>query len=329
MCFRMQSFRNTRITCAVWVDSSKPMNPAADTGRFLEALKALELVVVVDVAFTETAAQAHYVLPASSQYEKCEFTLFNFEAPVNYFHVRAPVLAPLAGTLSEPVIYTRLARELGLLPDVQAMSRLAAAATDLPSFARVFSELMAALPSAATIAPIVLFNTLGPHLPGGTAAAAPLWAARARLAKTETEAVRLPLDGSRRQNPGTKDSGGCFSKIAAHTIHPIPSPAIDGSCRSPPMMKSEQRPFNARARPCTCDGFTYQRDAQRNCVPEPVPNGVPCILCDFCSATRPRRSAMGARFSGECVGRVRADLRRTAVCHHPGATHPTIRVAAR
>ena len=57
-------------------------------------------LVVVDVAFTETAALAHYVLPASSQYEKCEFTLFNFDAPHNMFHVRAPVLAPLPLTVS-------------------------------------------------------------------------------------------------------------------------------------------------------------------------------------------------------------------------------------
>ncbi|MBI5906993.1 MAG: molybdopterin-dependent oxidoreductase [Burkholderiales bacterium] len=178
---------------AVWVDSSNPVNTAADTGRFLQALKALELVVVVDVAFTETAAQAHYVLPASSQYEKCEFTLFNFEAPVNYFHVRAPVLEPLAGTLPEPEIYTRLARELGLLPDDETMSKLAAAATDMRGFGAAFAEFMSTNPGAATIAPILLFNTLGRHLPDGTAAAAFFWAASARLAKSQTDAVRRAL----------------------------------------------------------------------------------------------------------------------------------------
>jgi anaerobic selenocysteine-containing dehydrogenase len=38
---------------------------------------------VVDVAMTETARLAHYVLPASSQYEKTEFTLFNLEFPTS------------------------------------------------------------------------------------------------------------------------------------------------------------------------------------------------------------------------------------------------------
>ena len=59
-----------------------------------------------------TAALADYVLPAASQFEKCEYTLFSFEYPSNYVHVRRPVLPPLAGTLSEPEIYTRLAQAL-------------------------------------------------------------------------------------------------------------------------------------------------------------------------------------------------------------------------
>jgi hypothetical protein len=75
----------------VWIDSSNPANTASNTKAVERALRALELCVVVDVAMTETARLAHYVLPASSQYEKTEFTLFNFEFPTNYFHVRAGV----------------------------------------------------------------------------------------------------------------------------------------------------------------------------------------------------------------------------------------------
>ena len=113
---------------AVWIDSSNPANTASNTARVEQALRALDLVVVVDVAMTETARLAHYVLPASSQYEKTEFTLFNFEFPKNYFHVRAGVLAPLEGTLPEPEIYTRLSRALGLLPGDNALAPLRDAA---------------------------------------------------------------------------------------------------------------------------------------------------------------------------------------------------------
>src|SRR5205823_7051724 len=116
-----------RLRCA-WIDSSNPANTAANTEAVERALRSLDLVVVVDVAMTETARLAHYVLPASSQYEKTEFTLFNFEFPRNYFHVRAGVVAPLEGTLPEPEIYTRLTRALGLLPGDNALAPLREAA---------------------------------------------------------------------------------------------------------------------------------------------------------------------------------------------------------
>ena len=128
----------------LWVDSANPVNTAADTARVLQAMAALDLMVVVDVAYTETAAQADYVLPASSTFEKCEFTLFNFELPTNYFHVRAPVLPPLPGTLPEPEIYGRLARAMGLMPDDAVLDALRAAAGDPARFGAAFAEAAAA-----------------------------------------------------------------------------------------------------------------------------------------------------------------------------------------
>ena len=54
----------------------------------------LELLVVVDVAMSETARLAHYVLPVASQLEKAEATFFNFEFPHNVFHLRRALMAP-------------------------------------------------------------------------------------------------------------------------------------------------------------------------------------------------------------------------------------------
>src|SRR5262245_49883510 len=180
---------------AVWIDSSNPANTAANTARVEEALRALDLVVVVDVAMTETARLAHYVLPASSQYEKTEFTLFNFEFPRNYFHVRAGVVAPLAGTLPEPEIYTRLSRALGLLPGDNALAPLREAAfRSRAAFAAELRNLMGANPSLAPLGALVLYNTLGATLPDGTAAAAPLWQAAHLCAKRSPQAVRRALD---------------------------------------------------------------------------------------------------------------------------------------
>src|SRR5215831_2548501 len=179
---------------AVWVDSSNPANTAANTDEVEKALRALDLVVVVDVAMTETARLAHYVLPASSQYEKTEFTLFNFEFPRNYFQVRAGVVPPLEGTLPEPEIYTRLTRALGLLPGDNALAPLREAAFhSRAAFAAEFRAFMGANPNLAALGALVLYHTLGATLPDGTAAAAPLWAASLACAKRAPQAVRRAL----------------------------------------------------------------------------------------------------------------------------------------
>lgn len=180
---------------AVFVDSSNPANTAADTGEVERALRALELLVVVDVAMTETAQLAHYVLPASSQYEKTEFTLFSFEFPTNYFHIRPALLPPLPGTLPEPEIYTRLARALGLLPGDNALAPLKeAAARSRDAFDVAFRAFLAENPAAQPAAALVLYNTLGPALPNGSAAAATLWPAAQSCARRMPGAVRRALN---------------------------------------------------------------------------------------------------------------------------------------
>ena len=163
---------------AVFVDSNNPANTAADTEAVERALRALDLLVVIDVAMTETASLAHYVLPASSQYEKTEFTYFNFEFPTNYFQVRAPVLPVLPGTRPEPDIYLHLARALGLMPDETVLAPLREAARhSRPAFGQAFGAFMQANPAAQAIAPLVLYDTLGRTLPDRMGSMAVLWAA--------------------------------------------------------------------------------------------------------------------------------------------------------
>ena len=217
---------------ALWVDSSNPVNTAADTARVLVAMKALDLIVVVDVAFTETAARAHYVLPASSQYEKCEFTLFNFEVPTNYFHVRAPVLQPLAGTLPEPEIYGRLARAMNMMPSDDMLAELRGKARDPARFGAAFAAAVAADRNVGKLVGQVLYETLGPTLPDGTAAAAPLWQACHRLAKMQPHAVRLALQAETSVEP--PDLGERLFRTvinarsgAAFTVHATPWELIE------------------------------------------------------------------------------------------------------
>lgn len=157
----------------LWVESSNPANTAADTAMTERAIRACELSVVVDIAYTETAALADYVLPAASQFEKWEWTLFDFEWPRNYFHLRPPLFDALPGTLVEAEIYARLFDALGLLPEPEVLDRLTEVArTDRPNLLAHAGPLLAADPA---IAPVLLYRTLGRTLPDGAASAAVLW----------------------------------------------------------------------------------------------------------------------------------------------------------
>ena len=175
---------------AMLVESSNPAHSLADSKRFREALEALELVVVIDVALTETARCADYVLPAASQFEKYEATFFNLEFPRNTFHLRAPLLEPLPGTLPEPEIYARLMRALDVVPEEQLEPLRAAARDGRARFAEAFVTATMADRRIGGVAAYVLYETLGPSLPEGAASAAALWGLAHRCAMKYPEAVR-------------------------------------------------------------------------------------------------------------------------------------------
>ncbi len=175
---------------AMLVESSNPAHSLADSKRFRTALEALELVVVIDVALTETARHADYVLPAASQFEKWEATFFNLEFPRNTFHLRAPLLEPLEGTLPEPEIYARLMRELGVVADEQLEPLREAARAGRPQFAQAFVQATMADRQLSGVAAYVLYVTLGPTLPDGAGSAAALWGLAHRCALKYPDAVR-------------------------------------------------------------------------------------------------------------------------------------------
>jgi formate dehydrogenase len=175
---------------AMLVESSNPAHSLADSKRFREAMQALELVVVIDVAMTETARHADYVLPAASQFEKWEATFFNLEFPRNTFHLRAPLLDPLPGTLPEPEIHARLMRALGAVDDAKLEPLRAAACEGRKQFAEAFVSATMEDPSLSRVAAFVLYETLGPTLPDNAAAAAALWGLAHRCAMKYPDAVQ-------------------------------------------------------------------------------------------------------------------------------------------
>ncbi|WP_231992037.1 molybdopterin-dependent oxidoreductase [Mycobacterium sp. ACS4331] len=192
---------------AMIVESSNPAHSIADSAQVAAALQALELVVVIDVAMTETARLAHYVLPAASQFEKVEATFFNLEFPHNTFHLRHPMLDPAEGTLPEPEIWARLMRALGFVDDADLEPLRRAALDGLDAYAQAFLTAVSTVPTLAKALPYVLYETLGPTLPDGLRGAAAVWGLAQKVAMTYPEAMR---------RAGHADGNALFEAILAN-----------------------------------------------------------------------------------------------------------------
>ena len=175
---------------AMFIESGNPVHSLADSKRMREALQALDLVVVIDVAMTETAQLADYVLPAASQYEKWETTFFGGGFPDHVFQLRPPLMEPLEGTLPEPEIHARLVYALGGLCDDDLAELRAAADEGRAAFQAAFVRAAAERPELRKFSPIVLYRTLGPALGAGNESAALLWGAAHTCAASYPDSVR-------------------------------------------------------------------------------------------------------------------------------------------
>jgi formate dehydrogenase len=175
---------------AMIIESGNPAHSLADGPRMREALDALELVVVIDVAMTETARHADYVLPGSSQYEKVETTFFGGGFPDQVFQLRHKLFEPLDGTLPEPEIHSRLCRALGAFKDDDLTELREAAAESREKFGLVFAQTLGARPELAAIMPVVLYETLGRSLGEGRESAALIWGAAQQLAASDADSIR-------------------------------------------------------------------------------------------------------------------------------------------
>jgi anaerobic selenocysteine-containing dehydrogenase len=175
---------------AMFIESGNPVHSLADSKRMREALEHLDLVVVIDVAMTETAKLADYVLPAASQFEKWETTFFGGGFPDHVFQLRPPLLEPLAGTLTEPEIHARLVEALGGIRDEDLAELRAAAEDGRAAFQLAFARAMAERPELRKFLPVVLYRTLGPSLGAGNEGAALLWGAAHTCASSYPESVR-------------------------------------------------------------------------------------------------------------------------------------------
>ncbi|MBT8470060.1 MAG: molybdopterin-dependent oxidoreductase, partial [Deltaproteobacteria bacterium] len=175
---------------AMIVESGNPAHSLADSKRMREALGSLDTLVVIDIAMTETARLADYILPAATQYEKAEATFFNFEFPENYFHVRRPVFQAPDGVLPEAEIHARLCEALGAYTDEDLAPLRAAAKQGRAALLPVFFGSVLSNPKLAPMAPVILYRTLGPHLPTGLESAAVVWGLAHQTARANPDSLR-------------------------------------------------------------------------------------------------------------------------------------------
>jgi anaerobic selenocysteine-containing dehydrogenase len=174
---------------ALIVESGNPAHSLADSAKMREALAALELVVVIDVAFTETARLADYVLPVASQFEKAEATFFNFEFPHNYFHLRRALMEPLPGLFSEAELHARLVEALGAMPQEAVNALRAAWQQGRARFRGTFFKMAGAHPQLMAVAPVVLYRAIGDLLPEGQAEGAAVWGICQTVAQRQPASV--------------------------------------------------------------------------------------------------------------------------------------------
>ena len=100
---------------AFYVVGGNPLISMADSNAFREAFRKLELLVVHDMYMTETAREAHYVLPACSHLEKWGVAYtYNVCHCLPYLMLRKKCIEPLGQSWSEWKVMTELAKKLGL-----------------------------------------------------------------------------------------------------------------------------------------------------------------------------------------------------------------------
>lgn len=160
---------------ALFTDAANPVHSLPESERLREAYEKLELSVAIDVAMTETARCADYVLPAATQFEKWEASLFNFHFPHNSFQLRAPLLEPLAGTRPEAEIYAEIIDRLHVVDEKVVHQLSLAAEAGIEAFTLAFFATVRADPGLGGLTPYLLYRTLGRALGPGREATAIVW----------------------------------------------------------------------------------------------------------------------------------------------------------
>lgn len=103
---------------ALFVTGGNPLITMANSGRLRDAFEELELLVCVDIQQSETASLAHYVLPATTPFERPDlpflFPYFLGLQKTPYLQATRRITKPAGETRDEATIYTLLSKHAGV-----------------------------------------------------------------------------------------------------------------------------------------------------------------------------------------------------------------------
>lgn len=205
---------------ALVCDGTNPLASWPDTNRFREAFGKLDLLVVVDPAMSETAREAHYVLPAAASYEKWDYSIFPKD--IVMAQVRPPVVRGPDEALPEVEIYFRLARAMGIATEapglLHRLARRARTTWGAPAYLAALNAFAASKlggPGAIVARSAFLtYETLGPTLPDPLLAF--LWLSVLGYAATRRDQAERALPEVRSIRNPFALAEHLFAKLLAH-----------------------------------------------------------------------------------------------------------------
>ena len=224
-----------------WVERGNPIPQNPETGKVLEAFRALDFRVVVEQFLTDTAREADIVLPAKTLFEQTD-VIGAYWHP--YIQLRPKVLDPPGEVKPEPEVYRLLARRLGMrdaevdavLPAPGDAGIVAWLAAKLAPFPELTLERLAAGPVLAPGHQEIAFQDLRFPTPSGKIEihseeamarwgvdALPSWSEPAEaVSTTGADGGAYPLY---LMTPNTKNrihsQFGNLEMIRAHDPHPV------------------------------------------------------------------------------------------------------------
>jgi len=145
---------------AVFNYAANPLRSYADTTAYEEAFGQLDLLVVTEIAMSETAALAHYVLPSKSIYESWNGGIKEDGSRL-YASARPPIVETEGEQKEGGEVFTLLADAMGLIPELPESLYNSAQSGDIKHYRNALMDFMNENPERHGVIEFVTAKTFG------------------------------------------------------------------------------------------------------------------------------------------------------------------------